>query len=73
MDAVVIMACIALALIGAGLVFRDGPAVAVERSWPSLVARLFAAGAVGGLLAAGAGGRLVMRLLALTHPRRTDC
>ncbi|HET6548565.1 MAG TPA: hypothetical protein VFG79_08930 [Solirubrobacter sp.] len=68
MDAVVIGTCVALVLAGALIVVRDGQPVLVERSWPSYVVRLLAAGLVGGALATGAGGRLVMRLLALTSP-----
>jgi hypothetical protein len=68
MDVVVIIICVALVLIGVVLVVRDGHSVALERSWPSFLARLFAAGAVGGVLATGAGGRLVMALLALSSP-----
>jgi hypothetical protein len=68
MDVVVIVICVALVLVGAFLVARDGDQAPVERPWPSYLARLLAAGAVGGVLAGGAGGRLVMRLLALTSP-----
>ena len=65
---VVIGICVALALIGVLLVVRDGHSVALERSWPSSLVQLFVAGVVGGVLAAGAGGRLVMGLLALSSP-----
>jgi hypothetical protein len=68
MDAVVIAGCVALVVAGAFVVVRDGRAAVVERSWPSYLARLFAAGALSGVLATGAGGRLVMRLLAFTSP-----
>ena len=68
MDAAVIIVCLALVLIGALVVIRDGQSVARERPWPSLLVRLFAAGTIGGVLAAGAGGRLVMGLIALISP-----
>src|SRR3954447_25465955 len=68
MDAAVIIVCVALVLIGALVVVRDGQSVARQRAWPSLLARQFAAGTIGGVLAAGAGGRLVMGLIALISP-----
>jgi hypothetical protein len=68
MDAVVIGTCVALVLAGALIIARGGRSVLVERSWPGYLARLLAAGLAGGVLATGAGGRLVMRLLALTSP-----
>jgi hypothetical protein len=56
----VILGCVALVAVGAGLIVRSP-----RRAWRVWQAAL-AAGLVAGVLAAGAGGRLVMRLLALT-------
>ena len=76
----VIAICMALVVMGVAIVARWGGAPAVTsgggrqspRSLPAWLVRYaggaLAAGLVAGLLAAGAGGRLVMRLLALTSP-----
>jgi hypothetical protein len=67
---IVIAACVALVATGAALVVRWGGL----RSEPRRLAPFryavvsLAAGLTAGLLAAGAGGRLVMRLLAATSP-----
>ena len=65
----VIAACVALALTGVAIVVRWGGeseprAVALPRQ----LAVAVAGGLLAGVLAAGAGGRLVMRLLAVTSP-----
>ena len=65
----VIAACVALVLLGVQIVLhqggaRDEPAP----SWPVYVGASLVAGVTSGVLAAGAGGRLVMRLLAATSP-----
>ncbi len=61
--------CAALAAVGVAAVVRwgSGPdgSRAPTRSWP---VRYVAVALVAGLLAAGAGGRLLMRLLAVTSP-----
>jgi hypothetical protein len=74
-DVVVIVACAALVAAGVVLVVRWGsgspesaPADAAMRAPARSLMILFAAGALAGVLAAGAGGRLVMRLLAVTSP-----
>jgi hypothetical protein len=67
---IVIAVCIALVAVGAALVVRWGG----QRSEPRRLAPFryagvsLAAGLTAGVLAAGAGGRLVMRLLAATSP-----
>jgi hypothetical protein len=66
---VVIAACVALVLVGVAIVVsasaRAEPvAVPLRRQ----LGAALAAGVVAGILAAGAGGRLVMRLLAITSP-----
>ena len=66
----VIAGCIALVLAGAAMIVRWGgapprPATDGPLRYAGVA---LAAGVVAGLLAAGAGGRLVMRLLALTSP-----
>lgn len=59
--------CVLLVAIGVVLIAR--PRVAIERRGVLRdLAAVLAAGAVAGVLAAGAGGRLVMRLHALTSP-----
>lgn len=71
---IVIAACAALVLAGVVIVVRlggDPPAPPRERGTRALLRSLALTGAAGlaaGALAAGAGGRLVMRLLALTSP-----
>jgi hypothetical protein len=79
----VIVVCAALVAAGVVFVVRWGagapegaPADAAQRTSAPLVARLprhvavmFAAGTAAGVLAAGAGGRLVMRLLAVSSPQ----
>jgi hypothetical protein len=67
---IVIVVCGALFAAGLALVARWGsPAPAAEAmSWRRWAAVSVAAGALAGVLVAGAGGRLVMRLLALTSP-----
>jgi hypothetical protein len=70
---IVILSCAVLVAIGLSMVVRwsalPSPAIATA-SWPRWLARwaavAVASGLLAGLLAAGAGGRLVMRLLALT-------
>ena len=74
LDTALIASCAALVLAGAVMVWRWGgtapPAPAATgpllRRGARYAAIMLAAGAVAGVLAAGAGGRLVMRLLALT-------
>jgi hypothetical protein len=70
--ATVIGACAALVLAGVVMIVRWGGVPASERGerasrlrWAGVA---LAAGALAGMVAAGAGGRLVMRLLALTSP-----
>ena len=71
---IVIAACAVLVLAGVAIVVRiggDPPAEPREpglRSLARYLALTAAAGAAAGVLAAGAGGRLIMRLLALTSP-----
>src|SRR5688500_18331910 len=65
----VIAACVALVLLGVQIVVHYGGAP--ERTtpgWPSYIGASLVAGVAAGVLAAGAGGRLVMRLLAATSP-----
>jgi hypothetical protein len=74
----VIGVCLALVLAGAVMVERwggDPPAARAEARRGSVAVRLLAytggclaAGLLAGVVAAGAGGRLVMRLLAVTSP-----
>ena len=66
----VIAACAVLVAAGLACVVRwgAGPRPAAAPPWPRYLLGLVVAGPVAGLLAAGAGGRLVMRLLALTSP-----
>jgi hypothetical protein len=64
----VIAVCILLVAAGVVLVVRWGGLESTGGSWGRHVAASFAGGAVAGVLVAGAGGRLVMRLLALTSP-----
>ena len=64
-----IVACVALVLLGVQIVVHQGgsreqPAL----GWPSYIGASLVAGVAAGVLAAGAGGRLVMRLLAATSP-----
>ena len=71
-DAIVIAVCAALLVAGVGMVIRWGGAPETGAPAPSLVRyglACAAAGAVAGVIAAGAAGRLVMGLLALTSPR----
>jgi hypothetical protein len=65
----VIVACVALVLLGVQIVVRQGGTR--ERAaprWPSYIGASLVAGVAAGVLAAGAGGRLMMRLLAATSP-----
>jgi hypothetical protein len=65
----VIAVCVLLVAAGVALVVRwGGSERAGAGGWSRHVAASFAGGAVAGVLIAGAGGRLVMRLLALTSP-----
>jgi len=65
----VIAACVALVLLGVQIVMHQGGARDEETtSWPVHVGASIVAGVAAGVLAAGAGGRLVMRLLAITSP-----
>lgn len=65
----VIAACVALVLLGVQLVVHRGGA-REEETLPlaSYIGASIAAGVAAGVLAAGAGGRLIMRLLAVTSP-----
>ncbi len=63
----VIAFCVLLVAIGVVLIARPRIRIA-RRGVLRDLAAVLAAGAVAGILAAGAGGRLVMRLLALTSP-----
>jgi hypothetical protein len=67
---VVIAACAALVALGIVLVVRRGGAhdEGPEMGWSRYVAVSLGAGVAAGILAAGAGGRLVMRLLGATSP-----
>jgi hypothetical protein len=63
----VIVACVALVLLGVQIVLHGGRASdEAATSWPVYIGASLVAGVAAGVLAAGAGGRLVMRLLALT-------
>ena len=70
----VIAACVALVVLGVVLVVRWGGLRPREASrtmafwWLRYLGVALAAGLTAGVLAAGAGGRLAMRLLALTSP-----
>jgi hypothetical protein len=69
----VIAACVLLVLVGVAIVVRwDGAQAPTRRTglapWARYVGLTAAAGLAAGALAAGAGGRLVMRLLAITSP-----
>jgi hypothetical protein len=62
-------ACVALVALGIALVVRRGGGPREDdrqMEWPSWVAVSLGAGLAAGVLAAGAGGRLMMRLLAAT-------
>ena len=65
-----IVICLALVALGAAIVVRRGAPREDEPpvGWLRHVAGSLAAGLAAGVLAAGAGGRLVMRLLAATSP-----
>jgi hypothetical protein len=66
---VVIAACVALVLLGVQIVLHRGGAREEEPiPLASYIAASIVAGVAAGVLAAGAGGRLVMRLLAATSP-----
>ena len=65
----VVVACVALVLLGVQIVVHHGgtreqPAL----GWPTYIGASLVAGVAAGVLAAGAGGRLMMRLLAATSP-----
>jgi len=67
----VIAVCAVLVAVGAALVVRWGAGPrpgAPSPPVPRYLAGLAVAGPIAGVLAAGAGGRLVMRLLAVTSP-----
>ena len=72
---IVIGACIALVAVGVALVVRWGGLRPGEASrstafwWLGYLGVALAAGVTAGVLAAGAGGRLAMRLLAVTSPQ----
>jgi hypothetical protein len=70
---IVILLCFALLVAGLVLIARWGSPAPVAPgaetlSWPRWAGVAVAAGAVAGVLVAGAGGRLIMRLLAVTSP-----
>jgi hypothetical protein len=71
---IVIAACAALVVVGVVLVVRWGGRPSAAAAEPGVAGWLryggaaLAAGVVAGVLAAGAGGRLVMRLLAIASP-----
>src|SRR4051794_22593731 len=67
-DVAVIVVCAALAVAGVGGVVRWGADVPARACSARRLALLLPAGLLAGVLAAGAAGRLVMRLLALTSP-----
>lgn len=65
----VIAACVALVALGIALVVRRGGGAREDErqmEWPRWVAVSLGAGLAAGVLAAGAGGRLMMRLLGAT-------
>ena len=67
----IIVTCAALAAVGVVFVVRWGAGPVAHGASPRparYVAALLIAGPCAGLLAAGAGGRLIMRLLAVTSP-----
>src|SRR6185503_2925794 len=67
----VIAGCVALVALGIALVVQRGGGAREdepEMEWPRYVAVSLGAGLAAGLLAAGAGGRLMMRLLGATSP-----
>jgi hypothetical protein len=65
----VVVACGALLLLGVQIVVHQGGAREQPAlGWPSYIGASLVAGVAAGVLAAGAGGRLVMRLLAATSP-----
>jgi len=65
----VVIGCVALVLLGGQIVLHHGgDRDRTTPGWPSYVGASLVAGAVAGVLAAGAGGRLMMRLLAETSP-----
>ena len=65
----VVVACVALVLLGVQIVVHQGGAREQPMlRWPSYIGASLVAGVAAGVLAAGAGGRLIMRLLAATSP-----
>ena len=65
----VIAVCVALVLLGVQIVVHQGGArEEATPSWPIYAGASLVAGVAAGALAAGAGGRLMMRLLAATSP-----
>jgi hypothetical protein len=64
----VIAACVALVLLGVQIVVHQGGGRERAPGWPTYIGAALVAGVAAGVLAAGAGGRLVMRLLAATSP-----
>ena len=65
----VIAACVALVLLGVQIVVHQGGArEEATLGWPSYIGASLVAGVAAGVLAAGAGGRLMMRVLAATSP-----
>lgn len=64
----VVIGCVALVLLGVQIVLHEGAQERTTPGWPSYVGASLVAGAAAGVLAAGAGGRLMMRLLAETSP-----
>jgi hypothetical protein len=64
----VVVACVALVLLGVQIVMHQGGPREQAPGWPSYIGASLVAGVTAGVLAAGAGGRLVMRLLAATSP-----
>ena len=67
----VIAGCVALVALGIALVVQRGGGAREDEphmEWPRYVAVSLGAGLAAGVLAAGAGGRLMMRLLGATSP-----
>jgi len=67
----VIAGCVALVALGIALVVQRGAGAREDEphmEWPRYVAVSLGAGLAAGVLAAGAGGRLMMRLLGATSP-----
>ena len=67
----VIAGCVALVALGIALVVQRGGGAREDEphmEWPRYVAVSLGAGLAAGVLAAGAGGRLIMRLLGATSP-----